>query len=60
MLALHILRLPIVMVAILVLYTTATKAPAIVEIATLILWIVLSVFTVAKFVTAMKKNATRN
>jgi len=60
MLALRILRLPVVMVAFLVLYTTATKAPAIVEMATLTLWITLLVFTVAKFVRAMKKNATRN
>lgn len=60
MLALRILTLPIVTVAFLVLYTTATKAPAIVEMANLTLWIVLSVLAVAKLVRAMKRNATCN
>jgi hypothetical protein len=59
MLALRILTLPIAMAAFMVLYTTATKAPAIVEIANLILWIILPFLTVAKLVRTIKRNATR-
>lgn len=60
MLLLRILTLPIAMFVFAVLYTLAIKAPAAVEIGSLVLWIILPLLIVAKHVGAMLRNATVN
>jgi hypothetical protein len=60
MLAIRILTLPIAMAAFTALYTTATMAPAIIELGNLILWIILPFLIAAKLVRAIKRNATCN
>lgn len=60
MLVLRILTLPIAMLVFAVLYTLAIKAPAAVEISSLVLWIILPLLIVAKLVRVLPRNATEN
>ncbi|MGO7727949.1 hypothetical protein [Rhizobium leguminosarum] len=60
MLLLRFLTLPIAMFVFAVLYTLAIKAPAAVEIGSLVLWIIVPLLIVAKLVRAMLRNTTAN